>query len=151
MDCNHAPGFRAPVMVTVTLRLPALFLCSQSHIPCHVPKFSLPSDTGIVSEEPKKQALSQTIETINWFIENVFSQKGLTFMCAGISSGPSHECRNGVLCKTIEWLETLESVHICGYTSGISRDKNISISSRTSGSQFLRHKQIRHQFNWEDQ
>ena len=56
MACNQTPALRAPVIVTVTLRLPARLRCSHSHTPCQVPKFSLPSDTGIVSEEPKKQA-----------------------------------------------------------------------------------------------
>jgi len=86
---------RAPLTVTRIFRDPARSRCSHSQTPCQVPRFSLPSETGTVRLEPRKQA----------------------FTWAGMSSGPSHECRNGT-------------------SSGTIRLSIISMSSLTSGSQF---------------
>lgn len=47
----------APLIVTTIFREPARFRCSHNQIPCHWPKFSFPSVTGIVREDPMKQAL----------------------------------------------------------------------------------------------
>jgi len=82
----------APLTVTRTFLEPARSRCSHSHTPCHVPRFSLPSDTGTVRLEPKKQA----------------------FTWAGMSSGPSHECLNGTSSGTI----LLSIISISSLTSG---------------------------------
>merc|ERR1711963_1065939 len=62
-------SFKHPLTVIKTFLDPALSLCSHSHTPCQVPRFSFPSETGTVRLEPRKQA----------------------FTWAGMSSGPSQE------------------------------------------------------------
>ena len=59
-DCGVLPSgsLSAPFTVTSTFLDPARSLCSHSHTPCHVPRFSLPSDTGTVRLEPRKHALT---------------------------------------------------------------------------------------------
>lgn len=74
-----AQPFRAPLMVTISFRLPARLRCSFSQSPCHWPRFSLPSVIGMVREDPNRLAL----------------------MCAGMSSGPSQLCLNSV----VWWLQ----------------------------------------------
>lgn len=88
-------SLRAPLTVTRIFLDPARSRCSHSQTPCQVPRFSLPSETGTVKLDPKKHA----------------------FTCAGMSSGPSQECRKGM-------------------SSGTIRLSIISMSSLTSGSQF---------------
>lgn len=44
--------------LVITFRLPAWFRCSHSQIPCHVPRFSLPSVIGIVNDDPRKHAFT---------------------------------------------------------------------------------------------
>jgi len=51
-------SLRQPLTVITTLRDPAWSRCSQSQMPCQVPRFSFPSVMGIVSEEPRKQAFT---------------------------------------------------------------------------------------------
>lgn len=68
-----------PLRVTTSLREPAWSRCSHSQMPCHMPRFSLPSEIGIVRDEPRKQA----------------------FTWAGMSSGPSQECLYGKPSGTI--------------------------------------------------
>ncbi len=51
-------SLRAPLTVTSTFRDPARSLCSHSQTPCQVPRFSLPSVTGTVRLEPRKQAFT---------------------------------------------------------------------------------------------
>ena len=106
---------RAPLTVTRIFRDPARSRCSHSQTPCQVPRFSLPSETGTVRLEPRKQAFTwagckQMHMNTNQYILNIeFSNT--------MSSGPSHECRNGT-------------------SSGTIRLSIISMSSLTSGSQF---------------
>ena len=52
VSCRH------PFTVTNTFLDPALSLCSQSHMPCQVPRLILPSDKGTVRLEPRKQAFT---------------------------------------------------------------------------------------------
>ena len=53
-----SPGGQWSVLTSLTFLLPALSLCSHSHTPCQVPRFSFPSDTGTVKLEPRKQAFT---------------------------------------------------------------------------------------------
>ena len=51
-------GRSIPFTVTSTFLDPARSRCSQSHTPCHVPRFSFPSVTGTVRLDPRKQAFT---------------------------------------------------------------------------------------------
>ena len=109
----------APLTVTSTFLEPARSRCSHSHTPCQVPKFSLPSDTGTVRFEPKKQALTWAgwKQIITRLQVRRVAIKILVGKALTMSSGPSQECLKGTSSGTI-----LFSI--------------ISISSLTSGSQF---------------
>lgn len=85
-------SLRAPFTVTRIFRDPARSRCSHSQMPCQVPKFNLPSETGTVRFEPRKQA----------------------FTWAGMSSGPSQECLNGTSSGTIR----LSIISMSSLTSG---------------------------------
>lgn len=63
-------SLKQPLIVTTTFLDPARFLCSQSQIPCQVPRLSFPSVIGTERPAPNRMAL----------------------ICAGMSSGPSQEC-----------------------------------------------------------
>ena len=110
---------RAPLTVTRIFRDPARSRCSHSQTPCQVPRFSLPSETGTVRLEPRKQAFTWA----GWKRKNRYKYKSIHYNIKNIvivctmSSGPSHECRNGT-------------------SSGTIRLSIISMSSLTSGSQF---------------
>jgi len=85
-------SFKQPLIVTRTFLEPARSLCSHSQTPCQVPRFSLPSDTGTVRLDPRKQA----------------------FTWAGISSGPSQLCLKGMSSGTIRF----NIISISSLTSG---------------------------------
>ena len=109
---------RAPLTVTRIFRDPARSRCSHSQTPCQVPRFSLPSETGTVRLEPRKQAFTWA----GWKKPNRYKYKSIHYNIKNVvlctmSSGPSHECRNGT-------------------SSGTIRLSIISMSSLTSGSQF---------------
>ena len=84
-----------PLTVTRTFLGPALSLCSQSQTPCQVPRVTRPSQIGSVRLEPRRQALA-------W---------------AGMSSGPSQECLNGIVSGTNLQVEAwlLHSYFKCDY------------------------------------
>ncbi len=87
----------APLTVTSTFRDPARSLCSHSHTPCHVPRFSFPSVTGTVRFEPRKQAFTWAgcgrKTSIGWYFVKEREQQALKECDAFLTARSSlHNC-----------------------------------------------------------
>ena len=84
-------GWLESVKILDDLRCNFVYLCSQSQTPCHVPRVTLPSQIGRVRLEPRRQALA-------W---------------AGISSGPSQLCFQGIFSGTnLQKLKNLNKLNM---------------------------------------